>query len=170
MINLMNLKLTSIIRKKQILSEETIDLNKYNKFLATYIYPIGILPINAFESNTVFNTLSEDEKVDYFKALLHSMFNNIYTEEEYNIIIYYLISRIYEKLTYPNDLLTKLESLVHVQEEKKEIIYFQEEIKFRLATHYSLTMSNEERLFELLDELEPIEDSHNEFQIDLRKD
>ena len=170
MINLITIKLTTIIRKQQIISEDTINLEKYNKALQEYIYPIGILPMNAFDTNPILAGLSEKEKKEYFTALLHSMYNNLYTDEEYEIILYYLLMRTSNKLTYATDLITKIEQLIKLTVTKQEIIYLQEELKYRLATHYSLAMTNDERLFELLDELEPIEDSHNKFQIDLRKD
>ena len=170
MINLMSIKLTAIIRKQQIVSQDTIDMEKYNKALQEYIYPLGILPMNAFDTNSNLSNLSEQEKLDYFSDLLHSMYNTLYTEEEYNIIYYYLLTRIQGKLTYTPKLIEQLEALVISTQTKKDIIYLQEELKFRLATHYSLTMTNDNRLFELLDELESIEDTHNAFQMELRKE
>lgn len=168
MFDVMNLKLSTIIRNYQIVSEDTIDMEKYNKILHSYIYPFGIFPINALDLNPRLVTLSEEEMLEYLSTLLHSMFSNLYSEEEYSIIIYYLFLRFEGRMTYDSTKVAKIEELIKIAQNKPEIIYLQEELKFNLASHYSLTMTNNERLIQLLNELETIEKAHNAFNMYLR--
>lgn len=113
---------------------------------------------------------TEEENAEYFNNFVHFVFNDLYTDEEYNVICQFLLIRIYSLNGYSNDTIENLRTAFKTETDKAEITYLIEELKFRLLSFFTVANRNLDEADELLAELEPIEDAHNKFKINIQAD
>lgn len=166
MIDLFKIKLSNALVQKQKISE-VLDKNSLNSALKQYLYPVGIIPTNALESGTLYKISSYKENKEYLLDAFNFLFEDKYSNEEKNILILYYIIRAYGQFILRDDMLQELIPLLDIHSEKKEIEYILEELKYKYLQHLinSGSQNEIEKIQSLIDELEPIESSHNHFNI-----
>lgn len=145
-----------------ILSQE-----KIQSALERYIYPIGIIyskriPMLPYDNHTA------QENFNYFNEQFSYIFPTQYTSDEINIFSYYYVLRLDAfKVINNMTIYTALKAIIANTYEKLEVNYCINEIKQALAQQLISSNKDIDYAYELITELEAIEETHN--TIDLGK-
>lgn len=136
--------------------------------ITAYKYPVGIIADDMINQNPLYENAELDENISYLLSILEFLFKDIYSIQEINIIVAYLIMSYYTHFSLNNKFKTYLYSFIQLSSDKPEIQFYIDEIKYRylLSLIYSHSTQEEKELINTLStELSLIEEQHNKFTI-----
>ena len=149
--------------KKQLTSD---DLSLIIKNIEIYLFPIGVIPIEAIEANSLYERDTIIENLEYFNSITSIIFKDIYSIEEINIINAYLIIQSYSQTFLTSEMEKLILLFINKTSNKKEIQYCIDELKFNYLKKLIYTNSSQQELInKLITELEVIEQDHNAIEI-----
>lgn len=162
---MINLLITSELKNRKPLNTER--LSEYIEQLSGFKYPACKFPYNIIQNNPIYINYSLEENLEYFNIWLSALYNNIYTQDEINVL------KLYTVLTYDNipfylsDSSMKLiEPYLETHFEKEEIEFFLDELRYNyLGTLLYNNSLEVETINNLISHLQNIEQEHNIFQM-----
>ena len=162
MIDTLNILLTSIIQKQQLPTEE--EKQKILQGISKYTYPIGILPLQAFNSK-IFLIDELNHTIEYNNQLLSYLFSNFYSQEEINICALFFAFNVETKYTFNDNLFKIIKEQLDYQPIKKEIKYILDELKYKYLLYLIYSEIDNPLVTTLTNELSIIEEEHNQFNL-----
>lgn len=166
MIRIGQIQLSLYLKDKLPFDEEK--LNSIKSAISNYKYPAGIIADDLLTQNTLYENATLTENVEYLSTIFNFLFQDIYSSQEIDIIIAYLISCSYDNFVFDTETKAYFYPFIQLQSEKPEIQYYIDEIKYHylLSLIYSHSTQEEKVLINILSEqLSTIEEKHNTFAI-----
>ena len=164
MIDVRQIELILLFQTKQQFNQNNFAWIKDE--VENYLYPLGIIPINAITNNAAYDDAEFINTYQYFEEITSYFFENIYTTEELDIINAYLMVCTFEHLIFENNVLQFLNPYLNKTSNKAEIQYCIDEIKYAYLSSLVYSESDDNNLINsLIAELKPIEINHNSFNM-----
>lgn len=136
----------------------------------SYVYPVGILPVNLIQKNLNYTNYTYDESIEYLTPFINYLFQEYYSSNELQIITAYLLVHCTYNYVLPVSFMENLKIFLDITSNKPDIKYCLEEIKFyMLQTLVYNKSSNTELIDKLIAQLSSIEKEHNTFNLGLQK-
>ena len=157
MINTIEIKVAYLLKNKSAPSNLTND--QITKYITPYLYPAAAICANIVQGDTVYMNSTSESNFSYLLNFTSSIYTNIYNETERNIIALFLTCSAQNLLD--SFLVEKIERILSYNTELVEINYLIEELKYKLASYYISQNTNSNRILQLINELDSIEESHN---------
>ena len=145
-------------------------LTPLKESLESYVYPVGMIPVSLFRKELNYEGYKFIENINYIKPFIHFLYNDYYTTTEIDIISAYTIMHCTMSYILNDDILQNLARYLNVNSDKPDIQYCLDEIRYQYLSTLIYTHSTNTSLINMLmTALEPIENTHNSFNIRLKK-
>lgn len=135
-------------------------------YMSTFLYPAGIIPYQSIKFD---NSQSSIQILNYLQTQFAYIFKDSYTEEEIEIMCYYYYYLIQRSNPGQNNVflfIPNFKKLFNSLSEKNEIRYMIEDLKYAVLQRYLIeNEEEEEEINQLIEELTPIEEWHNNFNL-----
>lgn len=172
MIGVLNLLFMADLKNRK-----PVDQNKladYVAELSTFRYPACKFPYNIIQNNLIYSNYSLQENLEYFDTWLTALYEDMYTEEEIEVLKLYAVLMYDNVPCYlSNTAMEMIEPYLNVHFEKQEIEFFLDELRYNyLGTLLYSNSQDTETIDSLISQLRAIENDHNIFQyrMDTRQD
>ncbi len=153
----------TVPQDSEVLQERLIEYKDQFK------YPIGIVTeqiLSIMKDKYIKKEVSFNNMQNFLNQIDPILYKQLYNSNEQAIITgFHLIWCLSFPPSMEAQLITYFENLINLSSSKEEIIYCLEEIKYRLLSYYVVHGINQQRINELIEELEPIEERHNSMEI-----
>lgn len=142
-----------------------------DEYRATFVYPVGMFPSSVMENNNLYIMAKQEDLLQYLNTQLTYLYTGYYTEDEINILTYYFYyvakrNSFLQKNKLP--ITSEVEDLIQTRTTKEEITYVIQDLEYALLQEYLLEENRNEEIQALIEDLAPVEEWHNKFNINVK--